>query len=301
MSRDSKVWLNGEIILERDATVPLLSHAVSRASAIFEIFGIHEGPEGPMAFRMDEHLKRLTRSADALEMAARYSTAEIAEAVRATARINHLGRGLIKIMAYWGSEPATKLVPDSNLDVAVFAMPASGEVHVERSEPITACLSKWRKIHPETVPVGAKACANYLNGYLARKDAIDRGYDVGIMLSTDGFLAEGSRESVFVVKDGILKVPPLESALSSITRMSILQAAPKFGLIYEECEIAPAELIEADELFTASTSAKVVPIIRIEDRILQAPGPMTQQIASMMNNIIHFKDARFLQWFQPLT
>lgn len=254
-----------------------------------------------MAFRMDEHLKRLTRSADALEMVARYSTAEIAEAVRATVGVNRLGRGLVKIMAYWGSEPATELVPESNLDVAVFAIPDDEEIHLDSSEPITACLSKWRKIHPETVPVGAKACANYLNGYLARKDAINRGFDVGIMLSTDGFLAEGSRESVFIVKDGILRVPPLESALSSITRMSILQAAPKFGLIFEERAITPAELIEADEMFTSSTSAKVVPIIRFEDRVLQAPGHLTQQIASMMDDITHFNDARFSEWFQPLT
>ena len=88
MNRESKVWLNGEIVSEREATVPLSSHAVARASAIFEIFGVHMGPEGPMAFRMDEHLKRLTRSADALEMVARYSTAE---AVRATVGVNRLG------------------------------------------------------------------------------------------------------------------------------------------------------------------------------------------------------------------
>ena len=204
-------------------------------------------------------------------------------------------------MAYWCEEAIINLVLESKLDMAVFAILASAELALDKSKPISACLSKWRKIHPETVPVGAKACANYLNGYLARKDANSRGFDVGIMLSTDGFLAEGSIEAVFIVKDGVLKTPPLGRILSSITRLSILQAVSQIGLPVQEPPIRADELLAADEIFTAHTGIKVAPVARFENREFQAPGPVTKQVMQLMEAIIQLRDDRFSSWFQPLT
>jgi branched-chain amino acid aminotransferase len=301
MDQDAKVWLNGKLIPWREATVPILSHGFSRGSAIFEVLGTHVGPHGTTAFRMDTHLKRLMKSAELLGMKLGYSADAIAEAIQTTVRENRLGRGLVKIIAYWGEEAIIRLVLDAPLDVAIFAVAESPELGLDDATPITACVSKWRKIHPETVPVAAKACANYLNGYLARKDAADRGFNVGIMLGTDGLLAEGSIESVFIVKDGVLKTPPAGRILSSITRMSILQAAPKIGISAEEYPISADELYNADEMFTAHTGIKVSPIHRFEDRELPAPGPVTRRMKELMDNILHFKDERFMDWFQPLT
>jgi len=300
MNRELKVWLNGKLIPWQEATVPLLSHGFSRGSAIFDVLGVHVGPKGPAAFRMDEHLKRLMKSAELLEMQMAYSDEEIVEAVKTTVKANGLGRGLVKMLAYWGEEAVIKLLPDSKLDLAIFTIPESEELALDKPKPLSACLSKWRKIHPETVPVGAKACSNYLNGYLARKDASLRGFDIGIMLGTDGLLAEGSIESIFIVKDGILKTPPLGRILSSITRMSILQAAPEIGIPVKESAIPAEELLAADEIFTAHTGIKVEPVNRLEDRELPAPGPITKQLMQLMENIIQFKDDRFKNWFQPL-
>jgi len=301
MNYDTKVWINGNMIPWKEATVPLLSHGFSRGSAIFEVFGIHEGPNGSVAFRMDEHLKRLMKSASLLGMEMAYSTDEIIRAVSKTVKTNNLGRGLIKILAYWGEEAIINLVLESKLDLAIFAIPASEELSMDLTQPITACLSKWRKIHPETVPVAAKACSNYLNGYLARKDAFKRGFDVGLMLGTDGFLTEGSIESVFLVKDGILKTPPLGRVLSSITRLSILQVAPIIGIPISQDPILQEELYTADEIFTSYSGTKVSPVARFEDRVLEAPGPITRQVMEQMNNIINFSDDRFSDWFQALT
>ena len=301
MNNDSKVWLNGKLIPWREATVPLLSHGFSRGSAIFEVFGIHEGPDGLFAFRMDEHLKRLMKSAELLEMEIAYSTEEIIDAVTETVRANDIGRGLVKILAYWGEEAIIKLVLESKLDVAIFAVPDSEELGMDNTNPISACLSKWRKIHPETVPVAAKSCSNYLNGYLARKDANSRGFDVGLMVGTDGFLAEGSIESVFLVKDGVLKTPPLGRVLSSITRKSILQAAAMNGIPTSEDSILPGELFTADEIFTSHSGVKVSPVARLEDRDLQAPGPITKQVMELMNNILNMSDDRFSDWFHAIT
>ena len=301
MNNKNKVWFNGKMIPWHEATVPLLSHGFSRGSAIFEVFGIHESPDGPVAFRMDEHLKRLMKSASLLSMEMAYSTDEIARAVTETVKTNDLGRGLIKMLAYWGEEAIIDLVLESKLDLAIFAIPASKELGMDKTQPITACLSKWRKIHPETVPVSAKACSNYLNGYLARRDANNRGFDVGLMLGTDGFLAEGSIESVFLVKDGTLKTPPLGRVLSSITRLSIIQVAPMIGIPISEEPMLQEELFTADEIFTSHSGTKVSPVARFEDRVLQAPGPITKQVMEQMSNIINFSDDRFNDWFQTLT
>lgn len=301
MKSAGKVWMNGEFVAWENATVPLLSHGFSRGSAIFEVFGTHEGPGGIFAFRMDEHLKRLEQSTRLLEMEMAYSSQEISEAVSETVKANNLKRGLVKIFTYWGEELVISLVPQSKLDVAIFAIAESEELGLDKSDPISACISKWRKIHPETVPATAKSCANYLNGYLARKDAIDRGFDVGLLVGTDGFLAEGSIESVFLVKDGILKTPPEGRILSSITRKSILQAAETIGLSTSVDPILPQELFTADEIFTAHTGIKVAPVARFENRSFQAPGPVSEQVMDLMDKIINFSDERFSSWFQPLT
>ena len=301
MSNDSKVWLNGNLIPRQEATVPILSHGFSRASAIFDVLGVHVGPTGPAAFRLDEHIKRLMKSAELLGMEMAYSAEEIVEAVKTTVNVNHLGRGIVKMLAYWGEEAVIKLVLDSKLDLAIFTIPEGEDLVLDKPKPLSACLSKWRKIHPETVPVGAKACSNYLNGYLARRDANLRGFDIGILLGTDGFLAEGSIESIFIVKDGVLKTPPLGRVLSSITRMSILQAVPEVGIPVREGPISAEELLSADEVFTAHTGIKVEAITRLENRELPNAGPITKQVMQLMDNIIQFKDDRFQDWFQSLS
>ncbi len=294
------VWLNGRMIPWNEAKVPILSHGFSRGSAIFEIFGTHEGPTGTVAFRMDQHLNRLMKSAELLGMQTGYSTRQIADAVAETVRVNKIGRGLVKILAYWGEEAIIQLVLNSKLDVAVFAVPASEELDLDNETPVAACISKWRKLHPDTVPIEAKACANYLNGYLARKDANLRGFNVGFLVGTDGFLAEGSVESVFLVKDGVLKTPPLGRILSGITRLSILQAAPAIGIRTSEDPVLPEELFTADEIFVCNTGVKILPVARFEARTLEVPGPVTRQLMELMNGIFNFSDGRYKGWFSPL-
>ena len=301
MNNELQVWLNGEMIPRRDATVPILSHGFSRGSAIFDVLGVHPGPNGPVAFRLDDHLKRLMKSAELLHMELAYSTEDIIDAVKATVKANSIGRGIIKILAFWGDEAITELVLDASLDVAVFAIPESEELVLDKQNAISACVARWRKLHPETVPVGAKACANYVNGYMARKDAVSRGFDIGIMLGTDGFLAEGSTESVFIVKDGVLMTPPVGRVLSSITRLSVLEAVPQIGIPVVERPITADELFAADEIFTVHTGTKVEPVARFEDRQLEAPGPVTARVMKLIDDIMQFKDDRFKNWFQPLT
>lgn len=301
MMNKGTVWLNGKMIPWEQATVPLLSHGFSRGSAIFEIFGVHKGAAGIFTFRMDEHLQRLENSARLLEMELAYTTTEIMAAVKEAVKANSIERGLIKILAYWSEEAVIQLIMDTKLDVAIFAIPESDGLKLDQMDkPISACFSKWRKIHPETVPVGAKACSNYLNSYLTRKYANNRGFDIGIMKGTDGFLAEGSTESVFIVKNGTLKTPPLGRVLASISRKSILEAAPVLGIPVIEENILPEELYSADEMFTAHTGVKIHTIGRFEDRELQAPGPVSKKLIEFVKQVIIVNDERFQHWFQPM-
>ena len=301
MKEEKQVWLNGAFIPLSSATVPILSHSFSRASAIFEIFRIHTGPEGPAAFRMDEHLKRLMNSARLLEMEMLYSMDSIAEAVAETVIRNDIGRGVVKIMAYWGEEAVIRLLPQSKPDLAIFAISEMPEMNLDSSEPVKTCISKWRKIDPETVPVSAKACSNYLNGYLARKDAVARGYDIGIMLGTDGFVAEGSAESVFIVKDGIVKIPPLGRVLPGISRMSVLEMTRFMGLETAEVPLGMEDLNDADEMFLSHTGVKVEPVKQFEDKHLAAPGPITRRLMEQMARILSFQDESYMQWMQKLS
>ncbi len=301
MKDEKQVWLNGKFIPWSSATVPILSHAFSRASAIFEIFRIHTGPEGPAAFRMDAHLERLLNSAGFLEMEMCYSVDTIAEAVAETVICNNVGRGVVKIMAYWGEEAVIRLLPQSKPDLVIFAIPEMPEMNLDSREPVKTCISKWRKLDPETVPVSAKACSNYLNAYLAKKDAVARGFDIGIMLGTDGFVTEGSAESVFIVKDGIVKIPPLGRVLPGISRMSVLEMAGSMGLTTAEEPLSLNDLYSADEIFLSHTGVKVEPVKQLEDKDLAAPGPVTCRLMEQMAKILAFEDASYMKWMQKLS
>lgn len=301
MKEEKQVWLNGVFVPWASATVPILSHSFSRASAIFEIFRIHTGPEGPAAFRMDEHLNRLFNSARLIEMEMCFSVGAIEKAVAEAVYRNHIGRGVVKIVAYWGEEAVIRLLPRSKPDLAIFAIPEMPEMNLDSREPVKTCLSKWHKIDPETVPVSAKACSNYLNAYLTRKDAVARGFDIGIMLGTDGLVTEGSAESVFIVKDRVVKIPPLGRVLPGISRMSVLEMAGSMGIVTAEEPLTVDDLYHADEMFLSHTGVKVEPVKQFEDKHLAAPGPVTHRLMERMAKILAFEDQAYLKWMQKLS
>ncbi len=301
MFEDLKVWMNGKMVPWNEANVHVLSHGFSRGSAIFEVFGIHPGPSGPVAFRMDRHLERLFRSAELLGMEMAYDEKQLTQAVVQSVAANRISRGLIKLMAFYGEQAVISLIPNSKLDVAVCGIPAFEDLGLDQAAPIDICFSTYRKLHPATAPVEAKACANYLSGMLARKDAKNRGFDVGILLTLEGFVAEGSVESIFLVKDGVLKTPKPGNILRSVTRLSILEAAPAAGIKVCEEQITPEQLMDADEVFVCHTGAKMIPVKRIENRVLgEVPGPVTKTLRRLMDDICNSRDNRFTSWLQPV-
>ena len=304
MLEDRFVYMNGEYVPWDQATVHMMSHSFSRGSAIFEVLSVHDTTAGPMIFRLDEHIERLQRSAELLDMDLPLSTEDLFEAVCAAVKRNGIREGAVKIMGYYPQVAFEILPSQKTLDVAIFVIdPAEdlGGLKLSTREGIRLCISRWRKLDPQTVPIEAKAAANYLNGMMARKEAESRGFEMAVMLDTQGFVAEGGTESIFLVKDGRLMTPSEGTVLKSITRMSVIQAATVTGMDIREGRLPPDLLMEADEIFLSATPMKIMPVGQIEDRVqAQVPGPTTQTLAKLMSDIVTGHDERFRDWLFPV-
>ena len=285
MLENNIVYLNGEFVAWQQATVHIMCHSFGRGSAIFEVISFHATDSGPVIFRLKEHINRLFKTAELLDMKLPLSPAEFYEAVAGTVKRNQLNQGIIKIICYYSEFSIEVIPPQKPLDVSIFALdPAQDLREGFRKDPsTTAGISKWRKLDPQTVPVPAKAAANYLNGMVARIEAGKRGFDRAILLDTQGFIAEGATESIFLVKAGQLMTPALGTVLAGISRMSILQAAEVTGIQTYEGRLDPELLSEAEEIFFSCSPLKVWPVRQIEDRMLpNVPGPVTQKVTALL-------------------
>ena len=298
------VYLNGDFVPWSQAQVHMMSHSFGRGSAIFEVMSVHRTDSGSAIFRLDEHLGRLFHTADILGMECPLSYESFLEAIRLTVRRNELQQGAVKVIGFYPQISFDILPPGKTLDIAVFAFdPAKDHLtqHLSYEKGITACVSKWHKLDPQTVPVEAKAAANYLNGMLARRDAQARGFDYAVMLDTQGFVAEGGTESVFLVKDGCLKTPAAGAVLKGITRKSLLEIAAFLDLESSETRLVPEDLLTADEIFFSGTPAKVLPVRKMADKTFQeVPGPVTRRLQLLMEGIVTGREERFREWLFPV-
>jgi branched-chain amino acid aminotransferase len=298
------VYINGEFVQWNQAKVHIMSHSFGRGSAIFEVLSMHQTGAGPAVFRLDEHIYRLERTAALLDMELPVDRETFHEAVLETVRRNRVGQGFIKIICYYPQISFGILPPQRKLDASVFVVdPAEdlGGLDFPFEKGTTACLAKWRKLAPETVPVEAKAAANYLNGMMARSEAKNRGFENVIMLDTQGFIAEGGTESVFLVKKDVLMTPSLGTVLQSISRKSVLEVAEEMGIPSMQSRLNPGLLFEAEEIFFSGTPIKVLPVREIEDRVIQGvPGPVSKELIKAFAEIVAGRDERFEKWLFPV-
>ncbi len=304
MFKDRIVFLNGDFVAWNQATVHMMSHSFSRGSAIFEVLSLHKTIAGPGVFRLDKHIERLFKTAELLDMELPISKEALHEAVIATVKRNGISQGFIKIIGFYPQIAFEIIPPQKKLDISVFVVdPAQdlGGLDFPTKHGTTICISKWCKLDPQSVPIEAKVAANYLNGMMARSEAKTRGFENGIMLDTQGFIAEGGTESVFLVKDDRLMTPSLGTVLDSITRKSILDAARSIGIESIEGRLPSELLFKANEIFLSGTPFKVLPVKQIEDRMIEGtPGPFTRKLSTLLDEIIAGRDERFRHWFFPV-
>jgi branched-chain amino acid aminotransferase len=297
-------YVQGSFVKWPEATVHMMSHSFARGSTIFEVISFYGTASGPAVFRLHDHITRLEKSAAYLDMELPAGHDALCRAVAETVSRNRLARGVIKVVGYYPQFALDIQPPQKRLDIAIFALDPSRDIEgLEFSfeKGTRAGIARWRKLDPETVPVEAKAAAHYLNGMIARLDVQTRGLEDAILLDTQGFIAEGATESVFLVKDRRLLTPSLGTVLDSITRRSILQVARHLGIETFEGRLRPELLFEADEVFFANTPFKVMPVSRIEDRRMSAvPGPVQRKLWEVLQRIAAGKEPAFAEWLYPL-
>lgn len=300
MYKDRTMYVNGRLVPWEEATVHLMSHSFCRGSAIFEVMRLHKTEKGRAVFRLDAHLNRLDHTASLLGMELPMDRAGFTEAIFQTIQVNTVENGYVKLICYYGDVAMHVMPNQEKMDTCIAVVDPEADMEEKKAvgdAPLSIALCKTRKLHPETIPVEAKAAANYLNGMLSRIEAAQKGADVGIMLDTQGFLTEGSTESIFIVKGGALYTPAEGTVLKSISRKSVLELAPVLGIETVERRLSTEILAEADEIFLSSTGGRVQPVGKVNGRVLpKAPGPVSKQLLEAFENIYLDRNPRFTHW-----
>lgn len=296
-----KIWMNGRLVPFGSAKIHVLTHALHYASAVFEGLRCYSTPEGTAVFRLDDHVDRLFKSAKMYTLKIPYTKKQISDAILKTVRASKLDECYIRPLVYRGYGWMGLTPTKNSVDVAIACWEwATGESKAGRGTNGVRCkVSSWTRIDSRSQPMKAKATSNYANAALARIEALDNGYDEAIMLGSDGNVAEGSAENIFIVKDGEIHTPPLSSGiLEGITRDSVVQIIEEGGGYVVESNIGREDLYVADEVFMTGTAAEVKSVTSV-DKIAIAngkPGPVTRTLRGAYMDAVTGKDARFSEW-----
>ena len=277
-----KIWRNGALIGWEDATIHVLSHVVSCASAVWEGIRCYETPAGPAIFRVDRHMRRLIDSARIYRMEIPWSAGQLWEAARDLVRANGVSSCYIRPIVMRGYGSLGVHGGDNPIEVFIACWPWGAYLGPEALEQgVDVCVSSWNRMAPNTLPALSKSSANYMNSQLIRMEATVNGYHEGIALTPEGIVSEGSAENVFIVREGRILTPPLSSSvLEGITRETVIQLAADLDIPVLETPIPREMLYIADEVFLAGTAAEISPV-RSVDRIpvgSGARGPITERL-----------------------
>jgi branched-chain amino acid aminotransferase len=299
-----KIWYNGTFVDWKDAKVHVLSHGLHYGSGVFEGIRCYATDKGSFIFRLNEHVDRMYRSAELYKMEIPYSKEAMKEAVKETVRINELDACYIRPIAFYGFHHLGVNPTDCPVECAIAAWRWGTYLGEEALENGIRCtISSWARIAPHTLPVTAKAVGHYLNSLLAVFDARDRGFDEAIMLDTDGYVAEGPGENIFIVKSGTLYTPTAESSiLPGITRASVIELAQDLGYKVVEKPITKEELLNADEVFFTGTAAEVSPIREIDNVTIGAgkKGEVTDKIQRKFFDVVNAREKKYMKWLEPV-
>jgi branched-chain amino acid aminotransferase len=297
MKEAEKIWMNGELVDWRDANVHVLSHALHYGTSVFEGIRAYATDRGPAVFRLSDHLTRLQRSAQMYYMPMPYTQDELRQAVLDTIAANGLESCYIRPIAWRGYGTMGLYPLESPVEVAIAVWEWGAYLGEESLRSgIRAKVASWRRIGSSTIPATAKAGGQYLNSILAKIESQKAGYQEALLLNEQGFVADGTGENLFMVRDGRLITPPVSaSILMGITRQTIIELAGEEGIEVVEAEIPRADLYLADEVFVTGTAAEVCPVREIDDHPIPV-GPITARLQERFFAAIVGKDPRSADW-----
>ncbi|HID35928.1 MAG TPA: branched-chain amino acid transaminase [Ghiorsea sp.] len=297
--RDGKIWFDGKMVDWRDAKIHVLTHTLHYGMGVFEGVRAYHAKEGTAIFRLQEHTDRLFNSAKIMNMDMPFSKDEINQAQLDAVKVNNLDSAYLRPMAFYGSEGMGLRADGLKTHVIVAAWNWGAYLGKDALEQgIRIRTSSFTRHHPNIAMCKAKANGNYINSMLALSDALKDGYDEALLLDVDGFVAEGSGENFFLVKDGIIYTPELSSALDGITRKTVIQLAEEEGYKVIEKRITRDEVYIADEAFFTGTAAEVTPIRELDRRTIGcgSRGPITKVLQTKYFDVVHGRSAAHKDW-----
>jgi branched-chain amino acid aminotransferase len=300
MRETEKIWMNGEFVDWADAKIHVGSHGLHYGSAVFEGARCYDTPKGSAVFRLSDHLQRLHNSARLLYMELPYSVDDLRAASWEVIDRNGLPECYLRPIAFYGYGELGVSAAGNPVDVVIMSWPWGaylGEEGVKNG--IRAKISSWKRVGANTIPHAAKATGIYLNSMLAVMEANRAGYDEAILLTDDGFVADGSGENVFVVTKDKIFTPPLStSILPGITRATVMEIAEDLGYTVEERNLIRTDLYLADEIFMTGTAAEVTPIRSVDDQEVGPPGPVTLELQKAYLDTVRGGSDRWSHWLE---
>lgn len=302
--RDGLIWFDGKLVPWRDAKVHVLTHTLHYGMGVFEgVRAYDTESRGTCIFRLNEHTNRLFDSAKIMNMVIPFSKDEINEAQRAAVRENKLPSAYIRPMVFLGSEAMGLRAKGLTVHVIVAAWSWGAYMGEEALKSgIKVRTSSYTRHHVNISMTRAKANGHYINSMLALNEALSGGADEALLLDPEGYVAEGSGENIFVVRDNVIYTPELTACLNGITRNTIFRLAKELGYDVVEKRITRDEIYIADEAFFTGTAAEVTPIRELDDRIIGAGkrGPLTEKLQSLYFDLVKGRSKLHPEWLTPV-
>ncbi len=297
--RDGLIWFDGELRPWRETTIHVLTHSLHYGMGVFEGVRAYQTERGAAIFRLPEHTRRLFDSAKILRMTLPFDQETINRATREVVRENNLASAYIRPICFYGSQGMGLRADNLRVHVAIAAWSWGAYLGTEGLEKgIRVRTSSYTRHHVNISMCKAKATGHYINSMLALQDALACGYDEALLLDAEGYVAEGSGENVFLVRDEVIYTPDLTSALNGITRATIFDLAADLGYTVKEKRLTRDEVYIADEAFFTGTAAEVVPIRELDGRVIGEGrrGPVTEKLQNAYFDVVQGRDSRRTHW-----
>ena len=301
--RDGFIWYDGELVPWRSATTHVLTHSLHYGLSVFDGLRAYRcGARGSCIFRAREHTSRLFGSARAYRLEIPYSEQTILDAQREVVRENGFDACYVRPIVFLGSEKIGVSPRGARVHVAIAAWPWDRYLGAS-GRGLRVKTSSFARPHVNTLLSRAKISANYVNSILASIEASDDGYDDALLLDTEGFVAEGPGENLFIVKGGCLYEPAPNSALPGITRDAVGQLARELGYEVRERRLTRDDVYLADEAFFCGTAIEVEPILELDHRPIRdrQPGPVTEAISAAFARATRGDDPKHADWLCPVA
>jgi len=297
MNEAQYIWMDGKLVPWGEAKVHVLTHTLHYGNAVFEGTRAYQTEDGLAIFRLDDHTKRLYNSAKIVAIKPNIEYATVRQAHIDLLKANDFKQNVyIRPLIYLGYGVMGLYHVNAPVQTMIAAWEWGAYLGEEGLENgITCCTSSITR-NPNRSTFGkAKAAANYLNSQMAKYEAVENGFEEALMLDENGFIAEGTGECIFVVRDGKLISPPNDNSLESITQLTILELAKDFGIEVERRNITRDEIYIADEVFLTGTAAEVTPVRSLDHRVIGEGkrGEMTRRLQAAYFDVVHGRDEKY--------